>query len=131
MRILVTAASKHGATREIAAAIAEQLRSCGHTVDIREPELVHNFDGIDAVVLGSAVYAGHWLKSARDLVDRLGPELVARPVWIFSSGPIGVQVKLESDAVDVVGVLAATGAAEHRVSPVRLTRPPCPSLSGQ
>lgn len=115
MRILVTAASKYGATGESAASIAEQLRSCGHTVEIPEPELVHNFDGIDAIVRGSSVYAGHWLQSARELVDRLGPELVPRPVWIFSSEPIGAPAKPEGDAVDVVGVLAATGAAEHRV----------------
>lgn len=36
-------------------------------------------------------------------------------MWIFSSEPIGAPAKPEGDAVDVVGVLAATGAAEHRV----------------
>jgi menaquinone-dependent protoporphyrinogen oxidase len=67
------------------------------------------------VVLGSAVYAGHWLKPARDLVARCGPALAARPVWLFSSGPVGDPPKPEEDPVDVAEVLAATSAREHRL----------------
>jgi hypothetical protein len=47
----------------------------------------------DAVVLGSAVYAGHWLKPARALADRCAAALRARPVWLFSSGPVGDPAK--------------------------------------
>ena len=53
------------------------------------PEQVEGIDSFDAVVLGSAVYAGHWLKPARGLVERSRDALAARPVWLFSSGPIG------------------------------------------
>jgi len=115
VKILVTAASKHGATAEIAGAIAEHLTAAGHDVDIREPDGVRDLDDVDAVVLGSAVYAGHWLKAARELVTRLGPELAGRPVWMFSSGPVGDPPKPAGDAVDVAAALAATGAREHRV----------------
>ena len=79
-------------------------------------------DGYDAVVLGSAVYAGHWLKPARDLVARRGPALAARPVWLFSSGPVGDPPKPEEDPVDVAEVLAATAAREHRVFAGKLVR---------
>jgi menaquinone-dependent protoporphyrinogen oxidase len=58
-RVLVTAASRHGATAQIAGAIAERLTAAGHDVNLREPESVHDLDNIDAVVLGSAVYMGH------------------------------------------------------------------------
>jgi len=115
MRILVTTASKHGATAQIGAAIATHLTSCGHDVDVKDPEAVRDLDGVDVVVLGSAVYVGHWLKSARDLVDRLGPQLADRPVWLFPSGPVGNPPKPLEDAVDVAGAVATTGAVEHRV----------------
>ena len=86
------------------------------------PEQLDRLDGYDAVVLGSAVYAGHWLKPARELVDRFGGELAGRPVWLFSSGPIGDPPKPEEDPVDVADVLAATGAREHRVLAGKLVR---------
>jgi menaquinone-dependent protoporphyrinogen oxidase len=115
IRILVTAASKHGATAEIAGVIAERLTAAGHEVDLREPESVHDLDTTDAVVVGSAVYIGHWLKPARELVTRLGPELASRPVWMFSSGPVGDPPRPSEDPVDVGALVAATGAREHRV----------------
>jgi len=115
IRILVTAASKHGATAEIAGVIAEHLTAAGHDVDLREPDSVHDLDNIDAVVLGSAVYIGHWLKPARELVTRVGSELASRPVWMFSSGPVGDPLKPSENSVDVAAVVAATGAREHRV----------------
>jgi menaquinone-dependent protoporphyrinogen oxidase len=67
------------------------------------------------VVLGSAVYAGHWLKPAKELVDRSGAALATKPVWLFSSGPVGEPPKPEEDPVDVAEILEATRAREHRV----------------
>jgi menaquinone-dependent protoporphyrinogen oxidase len=43
----------------------------------------------DAVVFGSAIYAGRWLGPARDFADRFTAELTALPVWVFSSGMTG------------------------------------------
>jgi menaquinone-dependent protoporphyrinogen IX oxidase len=63
-------------------------------------EQVREVDGYDAVVLGSAVYAGHWLKPAREPVGRLGTFLADRPVWLFSSGPVGDPPKPEGDFRD-------------------------------
>ena len=122
MRILVTAATKHGATGQIAQAIANTLRDQGLDPTVLEPERVGTVDGNDAVVLGSAVYAGHWLKPARELVGRCGPALAVRPVWLFSSGPVGDPPKPEEDPVDVAEILAATSAREHRVFAGKLVR---------
>ena len=66
-------------------------------------------------MLGSAVYIGHWLKPARELVTRVGPGLASRPVWMFSSGPVGDPPRPSEDPVDVAALVAATGAREHRV----------------
>ena len=117
MKILVTTASKHGSTAEIGDAIAAHLTSCGHDVEVRAPATVHDLDDVDAVVLGSAVYIGHWLKPARELVDRLGPQLADRPVWLFSSGPVGNPPKPLDDPIDVVRLVQLIGAREHRIFP--------------
>ena len=122
MRVLVTAATRHGATAEIAAAIGEVLAGRGLDATVAAPEQVKGVDGHDAVVLGSAVYAGHWLKPVRELVGRLGTVLADRPVWLFSSGPVGDPPKPEEDPVDVAEILTATGARDHRVFAGRLVR---------
>jgi menaquinone-dependent protoporphyrinogen oxidase len=122
MRVLVTAATKYGATTEIAAAIAEVLGDHGLEATVLPPDQVEGVDGYDAIVVGSAVYAGHWLKPARELVDRLNSELANRPVWLFSSGPVGDPPKPEEDPVDVADLLAATDAREHRVFAGKLVR---------
>ncbi len=60
MNVWVVFASKYGSTREVAEAIAEELGRV-HDVRVRDAAEVKSFDGADAVVLGSAIYAGHWL----------------------------------------------------------------------
>jgi menaquinone-dependent protoporphyrinogen oxidase len=122
MRVLVTAATKYGATAEIATAIAEVLGEHGLEATVVQPEQVEGVDGYDAVVVGSAVYAGHWLKPARELVERHAATLAGRPVWLFSSGPVGDPPKPEEDPVDVADLLAATGAREHCVFAGKLVR---------
>lgn len=78
MKALVSAASKHGSTSEIADVIAEVLTGRGVETVVIPPADVGSIDGFGAVVLGSAVYAGHWLKPARELADRLGSQLAGR-----------------------------------------------------
>ncbi|WP_127126765.1 flavodoxin domain-containing protein [Georgenia sp. SYP-B2076] len=114
MKVLVTAASRHGSTAEIASRIGQHLADAGWDVDVRTPEDVGDLDGVDAVVLGSAVYAGRWLKAAYDLVERLGPELRARPVWLFSSGPLG-DPPVPAEETDVSDVAQTAGARGHQV----------------
>ena len=122
MRVLVTAATKYGATGEIAQAIGEVFTERGWDAVVVPPEQVQVVDSFDAVVLGSAVYAGHWLKPARELVDRSRDALAARPVWLFSSGPIGDPPKPEEDPVDVAEILEATKARGHQVFAGKLVK---------
>jgi menaquinone-dependent protoporphyrinogen oxidase len=112
MKVLVTPATKHRATAEIAAAIGEALGG-EHGLDatVVPPEQVVTVDGYDAVVLGSAVYAGHWLAPAKELVDRAAGALAGKPVWLFSSGPVGDPPKPEEDPVDVAEILATARPA--------------------
>ncbi len=116
MRVLVAAASKHGATQGIADAIGRTLAGRGVEVDVRRIEDLESVDGYDALVLGSAVYAGRWLEPARQLVERHRDAIAARPTWLFSSGPIGEPPKPAADeAVQIGPILEQTGAREHRL----------------
>ena len=121
MRVLVCAASRHGATAEIAERIGEVLRRSAE-VTVLPPEQVRRVDGYDAYVLGSAVYMGHWQTSALELIERNAPAFDERPVWLFSSGPIGDPPKPDEQPVDVGQVVRATGAREHRLFSGRLDK---------
>ena len=120
MHVLVTAASKHGSTREIAEAIAEALRETGVVVDLLDPEQVDSLDPYHAVVLGSGIYAGRWLEPARRFTDRHHAQLRDRAVWLFSSGPIGDPLAPTEEPADGVRLLQELGANEHRVFAGRL-----------
>src|SRR5271165_4441673 len=80
MKVLVCVASKYGATAEIARAVADVLAERGCEVTVIPSEEVGAIEEFDAVVLGSAVYMGQWMKPARELVERSSAALAARPV---------------------------------------------------
>jgi menaquinone-dependent protoporphyrinogen oxidase len=88
-KLLVAYASKHGATAEIAAAIADEIRSSGLDADLIDAAEVRDLSPYCGLVLGSAVYMKHWQPSARRLLRRVERQLGERPLWIFSSGPVG------------------------------------------
>lgn len=115
MKVLVSAASKHGATAGIADVIGSALMARGFEVSVMEPGLVDDIDSYDAIVVGSAVYAGHWMKSAIELTERFAKSFPVKPVWLFSSGPIGDPPKPTEDPVDVLEVIKVTGARGHRL----------------
>jgi menaquinone-dependent protoporphyrinogen oxidase len=66
--ILVTYATRAGSTYEVAVRVAEVLRAAGATVDVRPVTAVHEVQGYDAVVVGSAIRMGHWLPEAVEFV---------------------------------------------------------------
>lgn len=124
MRVLVSTASKHGSTDEIGTRLAEALRAGlpdDAVVDVLAAAEVEDATSYDAVVLGSAVYLGRWMEDARRVAERIAT-LAPRPVWLFSSGPIGDPAKPEEDPSEVSGLVAATHARGHRVFSGRLDR---------
>jgi menaquinone-dependent protoporphyrinogen oxidase len=123
VRILVTTASKHGSTAEIATRMADVLRTGrpGDVVEVLPAADVDDAASYDAVVLGSAVYVGGWMPAARHLAERIAT-LPPRPVWLFSSGPIGDPPMPDEEPVEVGDIASATHAREHRVFSGRLDR---------
>jgi menaquinone-dependent protoporphyrinogen oxidase len=97
MRVLVTYASKNGSTEEIAEAIADELSSHGLETMCRSAQ-DSDAEHVDAVILGSAVYAGRWLRPARRFLKSESDRLRHMPFWIFSSGPFGDQAAHPTDA---------------------------------
>jgi menaquinone-dependent protoporphyrinogen oxidase len=122
MQILVTVASRHGATAEIGSAIAAVLRADGHSVDEAAPDEVVDLSGYDAVVLGSAVYTAHWLPAARDFAVRLAAPLRDRDVWVFSSGLATQPAASANSPHELLALMQDVGAIGHRAFAGRLLR---------
>jgi menaquinone-dependent protoporphyrinogen oxidase len=136
MSILVLYASKHGATQGIAERIAVTLTASGQRVEVRSVHDAGALDGFDAFVVGSAVYMGHWLKSAAGFVADHRELLAAHPVWLFSSGPLGTEptdaegkdLREASEPKETAELLAAVHPRQHRgffgaLDPATLTLP--------
>ncbi|MEU2348477.1 flavodoxin domain-containing protein [Modestobacter sp. NPDC049651] len=121
-RVLVAVASRHGATAELAVALARDLERSPDTGSAVCLPVAQAPDpaGYDAVVLGSAVYAGRWLEPARAwAMGHLG-RLRERPVWLFSSGPIGAPPFPPDEPHDVAVLGRLLGSTGHRLFPGRL-----------
>lgn len=116
MRVLIAVASKHGSTREMAGWIAAPLQEAGVQVDVVDADKAGSVDPYDAVIVGSAVYLGRWMGEGRDFVHRSADALRARPVWLFSSGPLGDIVD-PADAAEGLKLQTLVGGREHRVFP--------------
>lgn len=89
MRVLVVHGSRMGSTREIAERIAGQLRASGFEADAVAAADRPDPSVWDAFVVGAGVYAGHWHSDAAAFVRDNRRYLAERPVWLFSSGPVG------------------------------------------
>jgi len=120
MKVLVAVASKHGATLEIGQVIEASIRSSGLDVELMRIEDVAGLSPYDAVVIGSGVYAGHWLRPAREFVEVHEGELKEKPVWLFSSGPVGDPPKPLENPAEVAGFVKRLRARGHRLFPGRI-----------
>ncbi len=112
MRTLIAYASKHGATGGIAERIGQTLRARGIDADVKPAGDITDISGYEAVILGSAVYFGSWMKVAAELARRNREALAARPVWLFSSGPIGATPLPEPK--EIAELRAALRPRDHR-----------------
>jgi menaquinone-dependent protoporphyrinogen oxidase len=89
MSILVTYATKYGSTQGIAERMAATLKAQGLSVELRPIKAARDVAGYEAFVIGSAAHFGSWLKEASAFVEANQATLASKPVWLFSSGPLG------------------------------------------
>ncbi len=122
VRVLIAAATKYGSTLEIARTIGAELTSRGVPCDVVPIEDVADLTGYGAVVLGSAVYAGAWLKTASRFAVTHEAQLAQRHVWLFSSGPLGEVLPQHDDPRQVPDIFAAVGAIDHQMFGGKLDR---------
>jgi menaquinone-dependent protoporphyrinogen oxidase len=92
-RILIVHGSRMGATEGIAEQLAAVFADRGIRADVRAADVAPAPDTsdpgtYDAVIVGGALYAGHWMAGARRYVQANTAALRRTPVWLFSSGPL-------------------------------------------
>lgn len=123
MHVLVAYASRHGATQGIAERIAETLSVAGIQAEARPASSIKTTSGYDAFVIGSAAYMYHWLKDAASFMKANRTVLEDKPVWLFSSGPLGPDIvdkkgrdqKVAAVPKEIPELSKAIHAREHRV----------------
>ncbi len=101
MNVLVAYSSRHGATAGIAEHIATHLTEAGVQAKAVSVEKVTDLEPYDAVVLGASAYIFHWQREAVRFARQYAERLAARPLWLFSSGPLGTDLVNKKD-VDLV-----------------------------
>jgi menaquinone-dependent protoporphyrinogen oxidase len=114
--VLVAYGTKNGSTAEVAEAIAAVLRKNGLTADARPARSAEaGVASYDAVVVGGALYAGRWHRDARWFVRRHLGQLAARPLWLFSSGPLDASASEREipPVSDVRRVMGRLDVREH------------------
>jgi menaquinone-dependent protoporphyrinogen oxidase len=87
-KVLVTYASSHGSTLEVAEAVDAVLREAGVTTALREASRVHGLKDYGAVVLGAPIYMMRWHRDAHRFLRRHERELEQRRLAVFALGPM-------------------------------------------
>jgi len=82
LHVLLVCATRHGSTREVADAVAEELRAAGHEVDERPAAEAPGPAGYDAVVVGGPMIMG-WHREAVRYVTKHRADLERLPTALF------------------------------------------------
>jgi menaquinone-dependent protoporphyrinogen IX oxidase len=95
-RALLVYATRHGSTRDVAEAVADELRARFSEVDVSEARSAPPPDGYDAVVLGAPMIMG-WHRDARRYLRLHRAQLEAVPFAVFVTA-----ASLTEDGLDAI-----------------------------
>lgn len=122
-RVLVAYSSRTGSTAQVAHMIGRAFPARGIAVDVVPARRVESLDGYEFVVLGSAIYGGHWRPEVMRLMRRHRHQLALRQVWLFQTGLAVLRGGRSIDPTPAA-VRELAGAAVGPVTfPARLARP--------
>lgn len=126
MKALVVYGSKRGGTQGLAEMLGDAFVEQGLEVTVRSAaDRTRDLDSFDLIVVGGALYASTWHKDARRFVRRSASSLHGKPLWLFSSGPLGEDAAEAATLGPTSGVedlMKASGARGHRTFGGRLAR---------
>lgn len=117
MNVLIAYATRLGSTRGIASRLGAALAADGLATTVVPVASVTDLRAYDAFVIGSAIYAGHWMTEAGRFIEDHQVALATHPVWLFSSGPVG-ETATRHEPVAPAGIEAlgrTVSARGHRV----------------
>jgi menaquinone-dependent protoporphyrinogen oxidase len=124
MKVHVITASKHQSTTGVGEAIAERLRSHGlHVVTEDADEVRRLPPREEAIVIGSPIYLGKWMKQAHRVMEEISAEPPGRRIFMFSVGPVGDPPNpVDAAAEEEVEMFAAERAESSRMFSGRIDR---------
>lgn len=83
-KILVTYATRTGATAEVAQAIGDTLSARGVCVDVLPMQDVQDVSAYRAVIAGSAIRKSQWLPEAMQFIEKFRADLGRKPFATFT-----------------------------------------------
>ena len=118
MKVLVTYGSHLGSTAAMAERIGAVIDEAGLEVSVQPAAMADAADGAgsyDAFVIGGGTYGGRWHPDAVAFIRGHAGQLVSKPVWLFSSGPLGStpasEAKEPSEVAELAPLVRARGHA--------------------
>ncbi len=114
MKILVAYGSHLGSTAAIAERVGSTLTSAGLEVIVQPAVDTVAIEPFDAFVIGGGTYGGRWHPDAVAFLRQHAEVLVSKPVWLFSSGPLGsVDADQAREPVEIAELAPLVKARGH------------------
>ena len=96
--VLIAYVSRSGSTEDVAEAMGVTMEDAGVTVDVKPMAKVESIADDTAVVIGAALYVGHFPREFHQFVTRFRRELGNVHPWIFVLGPTENEAKHFAEA---------------------------------
>ena len=80
---LVTYATRHGSTQEVAEAVAAELRDCGLIVDLKAMQSVESMANYKAIVMGAPLYMFRWHKDSLNFLNKHKEGTHGEDPWLY------------------------------------------------